>query len=161
MRKKKEVIINDHPKKYDTLLLKSKQSLRMTSFCDRSGFSARLQNNISKFGSCFVDTKARRCYCVIFYIFMCLVGNIVTGLFLYYHYFGSANLEHKVNDIIRNVNDNTHNLSNLTIENNTSTKEEWITAVENDVEKIFNSLLKDKSNKVCQIFTYCYKFLQI
>ena len=149
MRKNKEVVINDHPKKYDTFLHKSKQSLQMASFCDRSGFCARILNKSSKFGSCLVDTKARRCYCVTFYISMCLLGNIVTGLFLYYHYFASTNLDYKVNDIIINRNDNTHNISNLTIENTTSTKEEWITAVENDVEKIFNSLLKDQSNKVC------------
>ena len=161
MRKNEEVVINDHPKKYDTRQLKSTQSLRMTSFCNRSGFSARILNKISKFGSCFVDTKARRYYYVTFYIFICLLGNIVTGLFLYYHYFRSAKLERKVNDINRNINDDTHNLSNLTIEDNTSTKEEWITAVENDVEKIFNSLSKDKSTKVCQISTYHYMFHQI
>ena len=153
--------MNEHPKKYDTRLLKSKQSFQMASFCDRSGFCARILNKSSKFGSCLVDTKARRCYFVTFYISMCLLGNIVTGLFMYYHYFGSANLEHKVKDIIRNVNDNTHNLSNLTIEDNTSTKEEWITALEKDVETIFNSLLKDKSNKVCQLSTYYYMFLLI
>ena len=59
-----------------------------------------IHNTVRKCCVYLVDMKVVRCLCILLYIFVCLFGNIITGIFLYKHYY---NTQIPVNHVIANV----------------------------------------------------------
>ena len=72
-------------KKDEKLRLKSIQSFRKKSFTTKPVLENAISNNNPKCWTRLVDVNAIKCYSIGFYIFVCLLGNIVTGIFLCYH----------------------------------------------------------------------------
>ena len=106
-----------------------------------------MPREIAKFCAPLTNTKAVRCYSVVFYVILCLLGNIVTGMVLYCHYNCPDKSEHPAG-FIKNINDNSNKISDKKFENDSNLTDDWISSLEEGTGKILDPLLKEKSNEV-------------
>ena len=124
------------------------------SLSKRSDLMKLMSSKVSKMCSHLVDMKAMRCYSIVSYIILCLVGNIMTGMFLYYHYDFNEKNDH-TSDIMRKDEDTTNQISDEQVQNDTILADDWISGLEEATKKVPNSLLKDEGVEVS--FVACYQ----
>ena len=133
--------------------LKMIQDHKNKSLSKRSDLMKLMSSKISKTCAHLVDMKAMRCYSVVCYIILCLVGNIMTGMFLYYHYDFNEKSVHK-SDIMKEDEDTTNQISDEQAQNDTILADDWISGLEEVTKEIPNSLLKDERVDVSFVADY-------
>ena len=91
-----------------------------------------LKNKIKLSYEYLKKSKAPTCFCILFYIFICIFGNVVTGIFILKHHV----TEHEIQSEAKNINEKLPNSSckgfcNISIDN--SLFDDLITADDEDL----------------------------
>ena len=153
MNKNEKMLFKCQSTTHKNSTLKMIQSHKNKSVSKRSDFMKLMSNKISKACTHLVDMKAMRCYSVISYIILCLVGNIITGLFLYYHYdFNEKN--ESTSGIMRKDEETTNQISDERAQNDTILADDWISGLKEVTKKKPDSLLKDERAEVSFVVGY-------
>ena len=112
-------------------------------------FSSIIHNTIGKCCVHLVDMKVLRCLCILFYIFVCLFGNIITAIYLYKHYHKSQILpNHVISNEIDTVTSTPLQNSSEDWANSTNIIDDWFIDLDNDVEEKLQPSPKNESTNV-------------
>ena len=91
-------------------------------------------------------------FCIVFHIFLCLFGNIITGIFIYRHRLIKEDDE-SVSETILSSLDSSEDYS-LNLENNTFDFDDFIAKLEEETTEIYDilgSISTDNENNVSDI----------
>ena len=134
-------------KKDEKLRLKSIQSFRKKSYTTKPVLENAKSNTNPKCWTRLVDVNAIKCYSIAFYIVVCLLGNVVTGIFLCCHNNEPDKFSNTV-DVIKTIKEDTKKEIDEVFGNATNLVDDWIAAMEKDAETLLEPLVKDDVSKV-------------
>ena len=129
------------------LRLKSIHLFRKKSFTTKPVLESAKLSTSPKCWTRLVDVNAIKCYSIASYIFVCLLGNVVTGIFLCYHNNGQDKFPNTV-DVIKTVKEDTKKEIDEVFGNATNLVDDWISAMEKDAEELLEPLVKDDASQV-------------
>ena len=88
--------------------------------------------------------------CIVFYVFLCLFGNIITGIFVYRHRLMEEDDESVAETILTSLDSSVD--YNADFDNDTFDLDDFIATLEEETTEIydlFGSISTDNKNKVC------------
>ena len=96
-----------------------------------------MKNRMKKCCGQLSKSKATKVLCALFYIFLCLFGNIITGIFVYQDSLKQENTETVEETILSSFETSTD--YSLILENDNATLEDWLSALEDETTEIVHS----------------------